>query len=85
MLFRLAGCPGWLTAQSGTPTARSGAGDGIVVVGGGSGGGGGGSVAAVDHELKFECQMYKVRDDEYLVDVQVWYMWHMFAWCVTGW
>jgi hypothetical protein len=27
--------------------------------------------AATDFEIKFECQMYKVRDDEYLVDVQV--------------
>lgn len=28
------------------------------------------SLGAPDTELKFECQMYKVRDDEYMIDVQ---------------
>jgi hypothetical protein len=27
--------------------------------------------AAVDYILKFETQMYKIRDDEYAIDVQV--------------
>jgi len=35
-----------------------------------SGGAGAGQAAPGEHVLKFECQMYKVRDDEYLIDIQ---------------
>jgi hypothetical protein len=31
----------------------------------------GDGAAAVEHILKFETQMYKIRDDEYAIDVQV--------------
>ncbi len=37
----------------------------------GSSHGDGLGVSTRECEVKFECQMYKVRDDEYMVDVQV--------------
>ncbi|PNH08344.1 SNF1-related protein kinase catalytic subunit alpha KIN10 [Tetrabaena socialis] len=43
--------------------------------GGAAGGRGGGNDAALQENsrffvMRFECQMYKVRDDEYVIDIQ---------------
>ena len=56
----------------GGPVAAAGSGAGA-----GEGGGGGCAAGGVDEVgpdemvLKFECQMYKSREDEYMVDIQV--------------
>ncbi|KAI8473376.1 MAG: kinase-like domain-containing protein [Monoraphidium minutum] len=55
-------------ASPGHAAARAAAQAAVGGAPGGGGGGGGGQ--AVEYLVKFECQLYKLRDEEYAVDVQ---------------
>ncbi len=67
--------------SGGGPGGAPGGGGGGAGAGAGAGAdGAGGGGGTWDTELKFECQMYKVRDDEYLIDVQVSNWWGRRLW-----